>query len=364
MHHPQSTSPAAQPRTRADSPHGSRGAAPSRRCAFTLIELLVVIAIIAILIGILVPALGAARNAARKAKDATHLRSIAQGMTSWAGNHAGEFPLPSELDLSDWTVRTDSNDAPLVKDNTGNMLSVLIFNDLFSAEQARSPVETNDRIELDGEYARGNPSKAEKAELALWDPGFAGFPGEENSFSGVSSHGRRSETIGNNSYALAFPFGDRREGWNGSVGAQTVLAGNRGPQYRFKDGDEWTLDPEGALSGQSNTLRFYGREDAWEGHLAFADGHATFLDTPNPEALTFAPYDTDADPFRDNVFVNEVEVAADAKFGGYDSTLDTRPDLGTNAFIRVWGNLSAPAGSGEVELEAVGQRGEDGNFID
>jgi prepilin-type N-terminal cleavage/methylation domain-containing protein/prepilin-type processing-associated H-X9-DG protein len=335
---------------------GTRGSS-----AFTLIELLVVIAIIAILVGILVPALGAARNAARKAKDSTHLRSIVQGMSSWAGNHGGDFPLPSAVDLDDKTVAS-GGDAPLVKDNTGNILSLLIFNDLFSTEQARSPVETNEAIEIDTEYSRGSAPLAESDKLALWDPGFAGFPGEENSFTGVSSKGRRSETIGNNSYALAFPFGDRKEGWNGSVNAQTVIAGNRGPQYRFKDGDTWTLDPNGRLSGQSNTLRFYGRDDRWEGHLAFADGHVSFTETPNPADLTMVSYDRTADTVLDNVFVNENEEAG--AFGSYSATLDTRPDLGTNTFIRVWGNLSAERGSGEVSLEAVGQRGEEGNFID
>ena len=338
--------------------------------AFTLIELLVVIAIIAILVGLLVPALAGARKYARKGKDSTQIRSIVQGLTVWGGQHDGAFPRPSLLDRANNTI-DPGGDAPMVKDNTGNILSVLIFNGMFEAEQAKSPAETNDNIVIDTGYERDSPSRAEGSSksLALWDPGFAGFPGESDSFSGVPSDGRRKgdngEEVGHNSYATAFPFGERKAAWNSNFNAKSVIAGNRGPQYRFKDGDIWTLEDRPIAQG-SNTLRFYGNDESWSGHLAYGDGHVAFSNTPTPEGLRVAATgatDSSESSFLDNVFVNEAQ--AGTRMGRYDATLDTRPDIGTNAFLRLWGNVSfANDNGGEVHLQPVGLSGSDGNFID
>ncbi len=338
----------------------------SNHVAFTLIELLVVVAIIAILIAILVPSLGAARNFARKGKDSTNLRSLTQAFGVWAGKNDGAFPRPSQLDLNDATVKPKgSNDAPLVKDNTGNILSVLIYNGMWTPQQAVAPQETNENIQVDTGYETDSPGKAEDnmSNTALWDPGFAGMPGEQTSFNGVSSRGRRSETIGNNSYALALPFGDRLKAWQGNFDSNMVIAGNRGPQYRFKDADGWTLESGKPLSGESNTLGFYPPKDRWSGHLAFADGHVAFYKTPTPDGVLASPFDkNEGQPFADNVFVNEGQTGS--RLGKYDTTLDTRPDIGTNAFIRIWSNVSAKVGDNTVELQPVGTTGANGNFID
>jgi prepilin-type N-terminal cleavage/methylation domain-containing protein len=304
------------------------------RPAFTLIELLVVIAIIAILLAILVPALGVARNFARKGKDSTHLRAIVQGMSSWAGSHAGAFPRPSAVDLANKTI-DPGNDAPLVKDNTGNILSLLIYNDLFTTEQARSPVENNEKIVADGAYERGSAQRAEAPDLALWDPGFAGFPGEKNSFTGVGPRGRRDETVGNNSYATAMPFGERSEAWANDFSARTVLAGNRGPVYTGVPG-QWTLHL--TLGINSNTLRFYGRPDQWDGHLAFADGRVQYFDRPDPAELPLAfKSGSDSISFADNVFYNENDNDhTNPATGDQD-----RPGRWTNAYLRPYGNVEA-----------------------
>lgn len=346
----------------------SLGARAGRAGAFTLIELLVVVLIIGVLIALLVPGLAGARRYARQAKDSTQIRAIVQGLGSWAGQHDGEFPTPSGLDLADSTMDS-GGEAPAVKDNTGNILSVLIYNGLFETEQAVSPAELNSQIEQDTAYERDSASRAEQPGNAMWDPGFAGIPGEHDSYTGVGRDGRRKGSggaeVGHNSYALAFPFGERKKAWRGDFNARSVLAGNRGPRYRFKDGDTWSLE-DTRLSGQSNTLRFYGREDSWDGHLAYADGHVGYSKTPTPEGLRVSPPGATGsaqDSFLDNVFVNESE-AAGSRLGTYDATLDTRPDLGVNAFIRLWGNVHSQIGSGEVLLQPVGTAGDQGNFID
>ena len=264
--------------------------------------------------------------------------------------------------------------APQVKDNTGNIVSVLIFNGYLEMEQAVSPVETNDNIEVDWEYSKDSANGDGEDGMALWDPHFAGFPGEEDSFTGVPRDGRRKGqggvSVGHLSYAMAFPCGERAEQWRSDFNSRRVLAGNRGPQYRFKEGDEWILE-DNKLGKQSNTMRFFGREDVWEGHLGYGDGHVEFGNTPTPEGLRFARLNSAGgnntkSSFLDNVFVNEMETGSDDKFGTYagDRTLDYNPDQGTNSFIRIWGNITAPLGAqGDMALPQVGD-GSQGNFID
>jgi prepilin-type N-terminal cleavage/methylation domain-containing protein len=62
--------------------------------AFTLIELLVVVAIIAMLIAILLPSLARAREQAKATKCLSNLRTLGQGVVSFATGHKDRLPGP------------------------------------------------------------------------------------------------------------------------------------------------------------------------------------------------------------------------------------------------------------------------------
>lgn len=64
------------------------------RLGFTLIELLVVVAIIALLISILLPALNQAREQAKSTKCMTNLRTLGQGVVTFASEASDKLPGP------------------------------------------------------------------------------------------------------------------------------------------------------------------------------------------------------------------------------------------------------------------------------
>jgi prepilin-type N-terminal cleavage/methylation domain-containing protein/prepilin-type processing-associated H-X9-DG protein len=69
---------------------------PPRRCGdagFTLIELLVCISIIAVLLGMLLPSLSHSKELARRVACANKLRSLGTGLSLYAGEHDGVYPV-------------------------------------------------------------------------------------------------------------------------------------------------------------------------------------------------------------------------------------------------------------------------------
>ena len=70
------------------------------RPGFTLIELLVVVTIVAVIGAIVVAAVGKGRNASQNIACLSNLHSIGLGLTSWAGDHSGQFPDPVALNQS------------------------------------------------------------------------------------------------------------------------------------------------------------------------------------------------------------------------------------------------------------------------
>ncbi|MCA9273271.1 MAG: prepilin-type N-terminal cleavage/methylation domain-containing protein [Phycisphaerales bacterium] len=321
--------------------------------AFSLVELLVVIAIIALLIGILVPTLGKARDTARRAKDSAQIRSIGQGANIQAGNNEGSYPIPSQIDISNSTVKTDN---PQEKDNTGNIMSLLVWEDAISTEDLVSPVETNDQVEVYAGYQKKEPTQAEKPEFAAWDPGLAGVTLENAG--GLTGTGRgRASAKGNNSYANLPPFGARRGLWRSDADASTAVFSNRGSIFSLDTNDNWILRPAGFVTGdKSNTLEFYDPLKSWGGNIGYADGSVEFSARPDPDRTGLVSTTNDK-KIRDNIFVNETDTGASGN--------RKLPDRGVNNYLRPWYNIEVSSAGNinatpwDIEDRPNGQGGGD-----
>ena len=313
--------------------------------AFTLIELLVVIAIIALLVGILLPALGKARQSARQVKDSTQVKNIVAAMLTWAQQNREQFPLPSQLDRNQGTINIPINASnpnnQRAKDNTGNILSVLIWNGSISPELCFSPAEAASNIRQDEGYQNANPTLAATPAQAQWDPGFAGTPSD----SGTPA--RRTPGTGNNSYGHTLPFGARQARWSNTFNTTEAVFGNRGPTFlntstAGNNADSgpfqptgWRLADQGADAARginSVTLAIHGGRNTWEGNIGYNDGHVTFETRPDPIEVTYrrrgVTQSTPTNPATapDNLFVDESDDATGTQGQGLGTN--------TNQYIR------------------------------
>lgn len=305
-----------------------------KRRAFTLIELLVVIAIIALLVGILLPALGKARQSARQVKCSTQLKNVATAMATFAQQNRESYPIPSAIDRNSATINqtVTINGTPVssaIKDNTGNILSVMIWNGNINPEICYSPAEAAGNVRIDDQYQSSNPILAPAATRAeaQWDPGFAGTPNDTGT--GAT---RRQPGTGNNSYANSWIFGARRARWTNNFSSTEAVWGNRGPGFAVANNADdqavwqsagWRLNAAAATPPgvDSVTLLIHGGRNTWEGNIAYNDARVNFETRPDPIEITYrrnVTNPTAANPatVADNLFVDESDDASSVGASG------------------------------------------------
>jgi prepilin-type processing-associated H-X9-DG protein len=170
------------------------------------------------------------------------------------------LPLPSAIDVNNATVP----EIGAAKDTTANIFSLLIYTGGISTETCICPAEDNTEVIQQSEsYEFNNPKAASNPANALWDP----------AFSADFTNGH----IGNFSYAHIPPSGPRLAHWStATMNPGDAIMGNRGPQIAsVTHNGDGSVTPLMAIPN-SNTLMIHGSPNAWEGNIAYADGHVGF----------------------------------------------------------------------------------------
>ena len=228
-----------------------------RARAFTLIELLVVISIIALLIAILLPALGAARTAAKKMQNSTQTRGIHQGFFMYAQSNDSFYPgienaggananeVFSDLNEVVSVTNAGSNAAGAGRSVTVRM-AICLEADLFTAEYAISPAETNDGVQtwrINGGYNWSHPRDQPIVD-AIEAP--------------ITSYALAQLTRQG-----ANPAYPRVEEWSDNANARSIVIADRNTNTTDDN-------PSSLWTKQSDT------DAEWDGSITWNDGHTEY----------------------------------------------------------------------------------------
>ncbi len=276
--------------------------------SLSLIDVIVATGVLAVAAALLATSSSMTRATSRQQVDADQIRTLHQGMITWAMSSDNSYPLPSELDPGHQTLPNG------VKDLTRDIVSILIFNGFIKPEVCISPAETNGNLVAYDRYQYTQPAAAAATDkrLALWDPAFRALNTD------AARLGNTAGEAGGFSYAHVPPIGARRSKWDNVWNDSTAVIGNRGPAYTATGMGAsltWNLfqstsNPGGGVTPEgvnSRTLRIHGSRTAWEGNIAYGDNHVAFETSHAPASLPFRFYGLPPalQIHPDNLFANE-----------------------------------------------------------
>jgi len=233
-----------------------------RRAGFTIIELLVLILIALLIVAILLPSMEPKGSSSRHLKDATQVRGIHQAFVAWASSNDDKYPLPSAIDVDNFTVPELGRN----KDTTANIMSLLVCEGFITTEMLVSPLENNNQVLFYEDYEIEYISGAINPEQALWDPKL--------------SADFTSDAGGNISYAHLIPDQSRLTMWGSTFRAEEAILSNRGPEMRSVERNTDEIITHFA-NPTTRTTKFFSnsssKDNWWSGNVGYNDNHVAFV---------------------------------------------------------------------------------------